>query len=668
MCNVNFRHLKLSVPFILIGISFVIAFNIFLKRLNIDDRRQTAQFGMHEADIGVLQELSGNDLPTMLAILKDQVGISTVIVPESTIGSYERLSKVTVLSGHQIINTIRVGQLYRTVLSELRRQTTIVPNATYVVVDEIKVYKRVISYLKLFLPKASVIEHKGRIIQVNLPVEKVMRLPLGFSDQLLKTYMSFGLNIIPEFKSYATPSTLKVDATFSELADIDQVHSIMFSNDYNFGDSDFIDHLLLNIQRADYKLIFPEFLSKDFLQPKQFHALAAQLSSEVVVSHGLTDSDVTGSFDYLFNRYMRALKERAPHLLVLAPVNRSNASNLYDKNILYMRKVIETYQRYGGEAVDYFPVLSSIKYSFAEKALMGIGIFSAIFLVILKVHRLTGVRQTGAVIAGLCVIYAAVMGAPRLTVPMLGLIAVIIGPTLGMIYFYPSESKISGMGRRLKVLHLTKYISSAVGVCLVSAVYCVALYSDPVYLQNIIPFKGVKLGLLMPVILVGLYFYCGDRRANSIFYVLRRVFRFPLTLATFFVLLMAAVVILMYIFRSGNYLQLLEFEANIRVILEKIFVIRPRFKEFLIGYPALIFGFWFADRKLKDMVWFLNALGVIALASVINSFCHFHTPVLVSLYRSFFGLFLGVLFSIVVYNAFSLGHRLVKSLSFISDQ
>ena len=198
--------------------------------------------------------------------------------------------------------------------------------------------------------------------------------------------------------------------------------------------------------------------------------------------------------------------------------------------------------------------------------------------------------------------------------------------------------------------------------------YCVALYSDPVYLQNITPFKGVKLGLLMPVILVGLYFYCGDRRANSIFYVLRRVFRFPLTLATFFVLLIAAAVILMYIFRSGNYLQLVEFEANIRIILEKIFVIRPRFKEFLIGYPALIFGFWFADRKLKDMVWFLNALGVIALASVINSFCHFHTPVLVSLYRSFFGLFLGVLFSIVAYNAFSLGHRLVKSLSFISDQ
>ena len=113
-----------------------------------------------------------------------------------------------------------------------------------------------------------------------------------------------------------------------------------------------------------------------------------------------------------------------------------------------------------------------------------------------------------------------------------------------------------------------------------------SLYSDPIYLQNIVPFRGVKLALLLPVILVGLYFYCGDRRVNSIAYVLRRVFRFPMTFSAFFVLLLAAGVILIYIFRSGNYIQLSEFEASVRLFLEKVFLVRPRFKEFLIGYPA----------------------------------------------------------------------------------
>jgi hypothetical protein len=204
-------------------------------------------------------------------------------------------------------------------------------------------------------------------------------------------------------------------------------------------------------------------------------------------------------------------------------------------------------------------------------------------------------------------------------------------------------------------------------VCLVAVIYCVSLYSDPMYLQNIVPFRGVKLALLLPVILVGLYFYCGERRVNSIFYVLRRVFRFPLTLSAFFVLFTAIVVILMYIFRSGNYFQLSQFEASIRLFLEDIFLIRPRFKEFLIGYPALLFGFWFADQRFKDMLWFLNSLGVIALASFVNSFCHFHTPVLISLYRSFWGLFIGCVVSIVFYYIYILVHRLIKSLSFISE-
>ena len=158
-----------------------------------------------------------------------------------------------------------------------------------------------------------------------------------------------------------------------------------------------------------------------------------------------------------------------------------------------------------------------------------------------------------------------------------------------------------------------------------------------------------------------------QKTVNSIYYVLRRVFRFPLTLSAFFVLITATMVIMLYIFRSGNYLQLSGIEASVRLFLEEVFLIRPRFKEFLIGYPALLFGFWFADRKFKDMLWFLNALGVISLASLINSFCHFHTPVLISLYRSFWGLIIGCILSVVIYYIYLMIHRLIKSLSFISE-
>lgn len=666
MSIVNFRHFKVLIPLILISLAFIVAFNIFLERLTFDSQRKNAQFSILNSDISLLQELSGNDRSTMLAILKDQVGISTIIVPEYTIGEYERLSKITVLPGHQIINTLRVGQLYRTVLSRLRRKTTIDPHATYIIVDELKVYKQIISHLKLFLPRNSVVEHSGRIIQVNIPFEKVLNLPLGFSEDLIKPYTTFGFNIIPELKSFYTFSNSKIDYTFAELERNELVKSVMFAKDFNFGEKDFSENLLTNFQRSDYKLIVPEFVASVYEQPRHLKSLASKLSTEVVVLHGvLKKDDGSLALESLFNRYLRALNERSPHILTFAPLRSSHLSNLYDKNILYMKKVIETYERSGGINVDYFPNLNKIGTSYMEKLIIGLGVFSALFLLILKVHRLDTPRQYGYLIGFLSIAYAIVLCVQPLTVSLLGLMSVVLGPVIGFVYFYPNHYVISNGYSRRKLFTLFLFLLQAFFVCMVSVVFCIALYSDAVHLQNIVPFRGVKLGLLLPVVLVGLYFYCGDRRVNSIMYVLRRVVRFPMTFSAFLVFLLASFVILVYIFRSGNYSQLSSFESSFRLFLEQLFIVRPRFKEFLIGYPALLIGYWFADQKLKDMLWFLNGLGAIALASLINSFCHFHTPVLISLYRSVLGFVIGCFVALAVYYTYMIIRRLIKSLRFI---
>ena len=113
-----------------------------LKRLHFDDVRQNVQFGINQESISDLVEWSGLDQSTVLATLKHQVGISSILVSEETIQSFELDSKLTVLPGFQIINMLRVGQLYRTVLSRLRAKTRIKPNATYIIVDEVKVYKK----------------------------------------------------------------------------------------------------------------------------------------------------------------------------------------------------------------------------------------------------------------------------------------------------------------------------------------------------------------------------------------------------------------------------------------------------------------------------------------------------------------------------------------------
>ena len=88
-----------------------------------------------------------------------------------------------------------------------------------------------------------------------------------------------------------------MDYTFSELDKNDRIKSVMFSKDFNFGDSSFSSQLLLNLRKFDYKLILPEFYRTEYVQPKKLIELASRVSSEVVVSHGVLKKDDFVSFD-----------------------------------------------------------------------------------------------------------------------------------------------------------------------------------------------------------------------------------------------------------------------------------------------------------------------------------------------------------------------------------
>ena len=313
---VNFRNFRVLIPLLFIGVAVIVAFNLFLKRLDYDGQRKTATFALSQNDVHQLQELSGHDLATTLAILKEQVGVSTIMVPESTIGSFERLSKITVLEGYQIINTLRVGQLYRTVLSRLRRKTRIDPNATYIVCDETAIYKRIVGHLKLFLPRDSVVEHSGRIIQVNVNKERLMTMPLGFDQRLLDTYISYDFNLVPKLQSFDTFSREKLSYMFAELQKISQVSAVMFDDMFHFSDRDYANALVDQIQRANYKLIYPEFPKRYYEDTASLNHIASQLRSEVVVSHGVHPDETLLSFKSLKQRYLRAINERSPRLLI----------------------------------------------------------------------------------------------------------------------------------------------------------------------------------------------------------------------------------------------------------------------------------------------------------------------------------------------------------------
>lgn len=114
-----------------------------------------------------------------------------------------------------------------------------------------------------------------------------------------------------------------------------------------------------------------------------------------------------------------------------------------------------------------------------------------------------------------------------------------------------------------------------------------------------------------------------------------------------------------YILRTGNFgLPVAQFEVEFREFLERVLIVRPRTKEFLIGHPALYF---ILKKDGKGLAAWLAPIAVIGQLSMVNTFSHIHTPLLVTLYRTGAGLIFGYIIGWMTFQLYQLGKGLWTS-------
>ena len=94
-----------------------------------------------------------------------------------------------------------------------------------------------------------------------------------------------------------------------------------------------------------------------------------------------------------------------------------------------------------------------------------------------------------------------------------------------------------------------------------------------------------------------------------------------------------------------------------RNFLNDVMGVRPRSKEFLIGYPLTLVMFYFGATRGK---WFLSIPAVIGQVSLVNTYAHIHTALIMSLRRSLNGLVLGIVLGVVAIIVIELLLKLYK--------
>jgi len=184
---------------------------------------------------------------------------------------------------------------------------------------------------------------------------------------------------------------------------------------------------------------------------------------------------------------------------------------------------------------------------------------------------------------------------------------------------------------RLSVGESTRSLLRASAVSALGGLAAATVLSDPSHFLGLRDIPGVRPAMIVPI---------GGATLWALSRSSWRDWRLPDVLAWMGV----GGLVLFALLRSGNasVLPVPPLEIELRNALEDVLIVRPRFKEFLIGHPALILWVGLGTTRWRPWAVGLLAIGMLGQVSIVNSFLHLHTPLWVTLLRTAHGLWMGL--------------------------
>lgn len=195
---------------------------------------------------------------------------------------------------------------------------------------------------------------------------------------------------------------------------------------------------------------------------------------------------------------------------------------------------------------------------------------------------------------------------------------------------------------------------------LIGIVVVAGLLSTRSFMMHSSQFLGIKAQHAVPLLLVGATAVLGGLpragESASQFRMraetrLRAALDEPIRIGLLLLALLGVAAVVIVIVRSGNDagVGVSGFELKIRALLDRLLPVRPRTKEFLFGHPLFVLGiaWWWRGRPRLAIPCFVA--GSLGQASLLNTFCHIHTPLAISFWRDIIGLTAGALLGVALF-------------------
>lgn len=185
-------------------------------------------------------------------------------------------------------------------------------------------------------------------------------------------------------------------------------------------------------------------------------------------------------------------------------------------------------------------------------------------------------------------------------------------------------------------------------ISMIGVLFIVGLLNNITYFLVLEQFRGVSALHLLPMLIIAIYllFFREQVGWEQRWQQLRIWLSMHIRISWVVIGGIALLVGMYYLSRTGNAGQTSMLERMFRSFLENTLGVRPRNKEFLFAHPLFLFG-GYLTLKYRHAAYLFIA-GVVGQLSIVDTFAHLHTPVVISLIRTGYGIVFGLLVGLVL--------------------
>jgi hypothetical protein len=399
----------------------------------------------------------------------------------------------------------------------------------------------------------------------------------------------------------------------------------------------------------------------EFGKQKGDDQLSRLLRGQYIRVHSVSDAEMgTMTPNEIIERYVRAARERNIRICYLRMISWQGQDPV-KTNAEFINTICQKIARKSEMEFGPAHLFASVHTPHWTWMLMGAGIAGGVVLLLLRLFAVAPRTAWWVLLLSLLVCIAlSMLGEMGRKID--ALFAALIFPTLACLRRDiltrdgdqpPSLSRSAAAWQAVATLAVASAITS-LGIYQV-----VGLLASRTFMLKANQFLGIKAAHALPILAIALIAVTGLPRQDLPWKeewekIKRRVGKFlsePTRVGELTIVFVALALLALIVMRTGNDpgVGVSGIELKFRALLDHWLPVRPRTKEFLVGHPAFILAmaFWYRGRRKWAIPLFIA--GVIGQVSILNTFCHIHSPLHLSFIRDVSGLVIGTVIGLVVY-------------------